>query len=231
MSRSLILVVDHARENVLVNESVLRRREKIVSTALSGAEALRRIESERPGLVIFGFELSDMTAPEFCRSVRETPATRATSLLFVGDCDCEENATLCIAAGCNDFILRPYLCRDLDAIVQKLTAIAVRRDLRTLVKIHVSVRTAGRAILGHTINISSSGLLVQTGEVLPPDAHVRVQFYLSGDPLPIDADSEVVRAEFVGGPPRYGLKYLNLANFDRKRLEHFVARLRSRELH
>ena len=65
-----ILIVDHSRRALLFQESILRRRDAVISTALAGSEGLEKAREERPQLIMFGFDLFDMSAPEFCREMR-----------------------------------------------------------------------------------------------------------------------------------------------------------------
>lgn len=227
----LILLVDQSRGALMFQETVLRRRERLVVSATSGNEALTRVADEHPRLIIFGFELADMTAPEFCRMIRDREESRETSLLFVADRNRDEHVDLCMAAGCNDIIFRPLHTGELDAKVERLTAIPVRRQLRTLTKIEVSMERSGYYILGHSHNISANGMLVECEHVLPAQADVRLQFYLSGDSRPLQIGAKIVRAEFSGGTPKYGMQFTRVGSEDRDRIATFVHRLRARELH
>ena len=65
-----ILLVDHSRGAMLFQETILRRRGTSVTTALACSEGLVKARDERPHLIILGFDLFDMTAPEFCRAIR-----------------------------------------------------------------------------------------------------------------------------------------------------------------
>jgi CheY-like chemotaxis protein len=228
---ALILLVDGAEGSLLFSESVLHRKHHTVEVVHSGAEALLRVRRDQPRLVVFGYQLGDMTAPELCRLIRDDPAARGTSLLFVAEHAEEGEVDLCMSAGCNDIIFRPVKANDLDEKVHRLTAIPARRELRTLTKIEVSVENRGYYVLGHSHNISSSGMLVEADHVFPPDAKVRLHFYLSGEVAPIRAESKVVRAQFAGGMPRYGMEFVNLTVEDRERINRYVHRLRARELH
>jgi DNA-binding response OmpR family regulator len=171
-----------------------------------------------------------MTAPEFCREIRGHEETRAISLLLVCDRDAQEHGDLCLSAGCNDVIYRPLQRRDLDEKVERLTSIPVRRQLRTITKIEVSLEKNGRFVLGRSLNISANGMLVEVDRVLPGEENVRLHFFLPGDAKPLQINAEILRAEFSGTMAKYGLKFINLNSEERERIEHFVHRLRSREL-
>lgn len=229
MTKGLILLVDHSRGALLFQETILRRRDMQIKTALAGSEGLLRAREERPNLIIFGYDLFDMTAPEFCREIRGSDDTRAISLLLVCDRDHQEHGDLCLSAGCNDVIFRPLQKPELDQKVERLTNIPVRRQLRTITKIDVSMEKNGRFILGRSVNISSSGMLVEIDRMLPHEGAVLLHFYLPGDPKPLQLAAEVLRAEFAGSMSKYGMRFLNPTEEDRERITRYVHRLRSRE--
>lgn len=224
-----ILLVDHSRGALLFQETILRRRDMLVTTALAGSEGLIKARSDRPNLIIFGFDLFDMSAPDFCREIRSDELTRGISLLLVCDREHHEHGDLCLSAGCNDVIFRPLHKPELDEKVERLTSIPVRRQLRTITKIEVSLEKNGRFLLGRSVNISSTGILIEVDRVLPQDGPVRLHFYLPADPKPLQLHAEVLRAEFSGSMSKYGMRFLDPSGEDRERISRFVHRIRSRE--
>ncbi len=224
-----ILLVDHSRGALMFQETILRRRDKVIFTALSGGEGLLKARRERPQLIVFGFDLFDMNAPEFCRDVRSDEATAEVSLLLVCERVTPEHADLCMSAGCNDVIYRPLQKRELDEKVETLTRIPVRRELRTITKIEISLENNGRFFLARSMNISSTGMLVEVDRVLPGDGQVRLHFYLPGDPKPMQLEAGIIRAEFAGTMAKYGVRFLTAGDDERLRINQYVHRLRSRE--
>jgi two-component system, OmpR family, alkaline phosphatase synthesis response regulator PhoP len=224
-----ILLVDHSRGALLFQETILRRRDVSIVTALAGSEGLMKARRERPHLIIFGYDLFDMTAPEFCREIRSDEDTKGVSLLLVCDRGTPEHGDLSLSAGCNDVIFRPLHKPELDEKVERLTKIPVRRQLRTITKIEISLEKNGRFILGRSVNISANGMLLEVQKVLPQDGPVRLHFYLPGDPRPLQILAEVLRAEFAGAMSKYGVRFLETTDDDRDRISRYVYRLRSRE--
>lgn len=214
----------------MFQETILRRRETIILTALAGTEGLQKARDEGPQLIIFGFDLFDMAAPEFCREIRSDDRTRMISLLLVMERDRPEDGDLCLSAGCNDIIYRPLQRRELDHKVEALTSIPVRRQLRTITKIEVSLEKNGRFVLGRSLNVSANGMLLEVDRMLPGEGPFRLHFYLPGDPKPLQIEAEILRAEFSGTMAKYGLKFAKVTQSERERIEQYVHRLRSREL-
>lgn len=225
-----ILLVDHSRGALLFQETILRRRREAILTALSGGEGLIKARNERPQLVVFGFDLFDMTAPEFCREIRSDPEIKGVSLLLVCERENAANADLCLSAGCNDVIFRPLQREELDQKVSRLTSIPSRRQLRTITRIEVSLESNGRFILGRSLNISANGMLLEVDRVLPGDGMVRIHFYLPGDTKPMQINCAVLRAEFTGTMAKYGVRFIETDDDQRERIDRYVQRLRSREL-
>ncbi|MGK2858175.1 MAG: PilZ domain-containing protein [Thermoanaerobaculia bacterium] len=207
-------------------EGLLARRGDAVVVVPSGAAAITLLPTGRPRLVILQQHIGDMDVPHFCRIVRDSETTRAISLLLIADEGDEQVAALSLAAGCNDVIHRPLDEGDLDERVGKLSAVPVRKDLRTLVKLELSMERAGQFFLGQSMNVSSSGILVQTNQILAPEARVNIQFYLQNDPVPMRVESQVVRAEFLGGAARYGMRFIGMGSDDGRRLAAFIAHMR-----
>lgn len=226
--QGVILLVDHSRGALLFQESLLRRRQSVVITALAGSEGLEKARAERPELIMFGFDLFDMNAPEFCREIRNDPELKGISLLFVCERECQEQGEMVLSAGCNDVVVRPLQRAELDEKVARLTSIPSRRELRTMTRLEVSLENEGRFVLGRSLNISATGMLLEVDQVMS-EGRMRVNFYLPGDPKPMKVDAEVLRAEFVGTMAKYGVRFLEVDDEQKERIERFVNRLRSRE--
>ena len=224
-----ILLVDHSRGALLFQETILRRRDMQIMTAVAGSEGLVKAQMEKPNLIIFGYDLFDMAAPEFCREIRSQDSTKGVSLLLVCDRETPEHGDLALSAGCNDVIFRPLQKPELDEKVERLTRIPVRRQLRTITKIEVSMEKNGRFVLGRSVNISANGMLIEVQRMLPQDGPLRLHFYLPGDPRPLQVLAEVLRAEFTGAMAKYGMRFLNPSEDERERISRYVHRLRSRE--
>jgi CheY-like chemotaxis protein len=195
-----IVLIDRLARAVFPPESILSRQEKVVSLLSSNGDAR---------MVLFEYSLPDMTAPDFCRSVRQGAESKSASLLFIGDYDHASEAELCLAAGCNDFVLRPLDTAQLDAKIERLSSIPIRKELRTMTRLQLRVDNAGDRFTGHSINISTTGMLLQVNAVFPPEAFIRIHFYLQSDAEPVDVMAKVVRAEFTGGAPRYGVLFID----------------------
>ncbi len=221
-----VVIVDREPAAVILEGNL---REPAVVRAETGMAALASIRTERPQLVVFSFELGDMTGAELCRRVRADAEMRSTSLLFMTRPGRGEEIDLCMAAGCNDVIFRPLDPGELQAKVRMFSTIPVRKELRTLAKVEIRTPNQSIFLFGQSVNVSSKGMLLEVERLLPPDAVVAVTFFLPEDPEPLNLEAQVFRAEFGEATPRYGLQFLKISDAERERIDQYVRKLQSRE--
>ena len=78
---ALVLLVDDNPDGILARQSVLQELGYRVASADSGAEALKRVESERFDLVITDFRMQPMDGLELIRELRKRGFTSPIILL------------------------------------------------------------------------------------------------------------------------------------------------------
>ncbi|HEV8342577.1 MAG TPA: response regulator [Candidatus Binatia bacterium] len=127
MSPLKILLVDDHRENL---EFLSQHFESLgweVILANNGKEALEKVRTSRPNAIVLDMVMPEMDGFEVVRSLRNDPDFRhipvlaATGLTRPGDRD------RCLAAGCNDYMAKPFTSEDLeDHLANLLSAISSR---------------------------------------------------------------------------------------------------------
>jgi len=224
-----IVIAGAPDDATVLLESVLKKTGSDVLVKPSGSAALHVVAETHPQLVILYYNLEDMTAPEFCRRIRENRTTRSISLLFVPDHESEEQVDLCMAAGCNDIILQPVDLNEFRSKVELLTQIPTRKELRTLTKVQVDGPAGSFFVLGQSVNISSNGMLLEVDRLLSPETVIRASFYLPDDAEILNLQAQVFRAEFDGNKPRYGLHFVDISAADKERIDRYVQALQKAE--
>jgi two-component system cell cycle response regulator DivK len=117
MSRC-ILVVEDQEDNRQIVRDLLTATDYEVMEAENGEEALAAVAKQRPDLILMDIQLPVMDGYEATRRIKADPALSAipviavTSYALSGD---EEKAR---AAGCDDFVPKPFSPRQLLAKIR-----------------------------------------------------------------------------------------------------------------
>src|SRR5512139_3440024 len=94
-----ILVVDDTPANVKLLSDLLTYKGYEVVTAASGAEALEKVETGQPDLVLLDILMPGMNGYEVCRTIRMNPATEILPVVMVTSLDPAEERIKGLQAG------------------------------------------------------------------------------------------------------------------------------------
>ena len=128
MSVPRILVVDDVPQNVKLLEQLLMLSGYEVVTASSGAEALQKVASANPDLVLLDVVMPNMSGYEVCRAIRSNPATQLLPVVMVTALDPAEERVKGIEVGADDFLSKPINQPELLARVKSLLRIRSLND-------------------------------------------------------------------------------------------------------
>jgi two-component system, sensor histidine kinase and response regulator len=105
---ALVLVVDDEVKNIQVVGSLLLRHGHEVIASTSGADALDKLETAHPDLILLDVMMPGMTGFELCRRLSENPATRDIPVLFLSAAADKNFVVEALAAGAVDYITKPF---------------------------------------------------------------------------------------------------------------------------
>ena len=123
-----ILVVDDTPHNVKLLADLLTVKGYVVVTASSGAQALEKVETEQPDLVLLDVVMPEMSGYEVCRKIRGGRATATLPVVMVTALDPAQERVKGIEAGADDFLSKPISQHELLARVKSLLRIKVLHD-------------------------------------------------------------------------------------------------------
>src|SRR5262250_1781980 len=123
-----ILVVDDTPRNVKLVADLLTVKGYSVATASSGREALARMQTDQPDLVLLDVVMPEMSGYEVCHEIRENPATAMLPIIMVTALDPGEERIKGIEAGADDFLTKPINQAELLARVKSLLRIKELHD-------------------------------------------------------------------------------------------------------
>lgn len=126
VARYKILVVDDNAQNLELLEAYMSELPNVTTvTATNGIQALEKVASENPDLVLLDIMMPRMSGFEVCKQLKADPDTRDVPVIMVtalGEFSDIERAREC---GADEFISKPVNRAELAARVQDL--LSVRR--------------------------------------------------------------------------------------------------------
>ena len=122
----------------------------------------------------------------------------------------------------NAWVTKPINIGEFLEKIGQLLAVPVRKDYRVLLKAKVQCDQESMPFFCTTYNISSSGILIETGRVLNQGDRLTCTFFLPGA-RQIVVEGEAVRSELADGSYHYGIRFIDLTLECRKEIERFVA--------
>ena len=118
-----ILVVDDTPQNVKLLADLLSAKGYAVLTASNGAEALAKVRSVKPDLVLLDVVMPGMSGYEVCRHIRADSTTGVLPVVMVTALDPTEERIKGLEAGADKFLTKPINQPELLARVRSLLRI------------------------------------------------------------------------------------------------------------
>ncbi len=124
MGREHILIVEDDEDIQQLVSYNLAKEGFGVSCAISGNEALAKISSEQPDLVLLDLMLPGPGGFEICRTVRNKPQTAKLPIIMLTAKGEEEDIIKGLEAGADDYITKPFSPK---VLIARLRAVLRRR--------------------------------------------------------------------------------------------------------
>ncbi len=116
-----ILVVDDYKTMIRIVRGLLEQLGfSNIDDAMDGPTALEKIRQKDYGLILSDWNMAPMTGYELLQAVRGDPRTKAVPFVMVTAEVKTENVVLARAAGCSNYIIKPF---NLAVLKQKLTSV------------------------------------------------------------------------------------------------------------
>lgn len=103
-----VLVVDDADADRVNMEKILAEAGYIVSTAKSGQEALTKVASDRPDLVLLDIVMNDMDGFKTCRKLAENSKTSDIPVVMVSGNSQKVDKVWATQQGAKGYVTKPY---------------------------------------------------------------------------------------------------------------------------
>ncbi len=115
-----ILVVDDEPDAVELIEFNLKAAGYEVSTAVDGAQALKKARSILPNLIVLDLMLPEVDGLEVCKILRRDPKTQGIPILMLTAKAAEIDRVLGLELGADDYVTKPFSPRELVLRIKRL---------------------------------------------------------------------------------------------------------------
>ena len=105
--RPTVLVVEDNESNMRLISDLLEARGFIVAQAFSAEEAMKRVESEKPAVVLMDISLPGMDGLTATRMLKKNSATAHIPVIAITAHVMRENENKAVEAGCEAYLLKP----------------------------------------------------------------------------------------------------------------------------
>lgn len=129
MIRQNILLVDDDHQSLRLMEVSLRKAGFVVQTARNGTEALDRVATTRPAMVIADTDMPGMDGFELCTRFKGDPRNAEIPFVFLTEEASVDAKVRGLELGADDYLTRPIFTRELLARVKLLLEKHKRRSL------------------------------------------------------------------------------------------------------
>ena len=117
-----ILVVEDQADNRQILRDLIASTDYEMTEAEDGEQALAAVARQRPDLILMDIQLPILDGYEATRRIKADPALRAIPIIAVTSYAMSGDEEKALAAGCDDFVPKPYSPRQLLAKIHKFLA-------------------------------------------------------------------------------------------------------------
>jgi CheY-like chemotaxis protein len=174
-------------------------------------EAAERAEERRFDAVFVGMRLPELAGLELVRQVRNSPTNRHTAIIMLNASDDIESLRKAFAEGADFVLTKPIIAArflPLLAAMESPGWNGKRHAARMPLFTEVSCRRGERADVMRTLNISESGVLLQSAATFEVGEEVSLQFDIVEVQASLSVLARIVRKE---APDRVGAAFVDLA--------------------
>jgi DNA-binding response OmpR family regulator len=125
MSKGRILVVDDEIYIVHILDFSLGMEGYEVITALDGEQALEKLKTEKPDLIVLDIMMPKLDGYEVCKSIKSSPETRHIPVILLSAKGRNVDQKLGFDVGADDYITKPFSPRKLVERINQLLGQAV----------------------------------------------------------------------------------------------------------
>lgn len=123
--KPLILAVDDDEDNLLLLAYALEPLDCNLLTATDGRTAFQKARTQQPDLILLDIRLPYMDGIEVVSQLRKDARTKTIPVIAVTALAGLEDRESLLQVGCDDYISKPYMIEDMEALVRRFLRLSV----------------------------------------------------------------------------------------------------------
>ena len=222
-----VLLVGVDRDTVERVVPLLKRREIDILSAPSSPVVLNLLRDTPFDLLVVRYPLERPGLEELLRQVRgDVSFCRNAGIILVADEERVDEAMAYEGSGVNRVIANRWTGAHLWQALADLLHVAPRIAVRVLAHLDIQLGRDHEEDLARSVNLSASGVLLESPSDIRPGTMVRMTFRLPRELRPVSGGGEVVRRSDPDreGVRGFAVRFLNLEDDGARRLESWIAR-------
>ncbi len=109
MDKLRILIVDDIPTNVKLISAIIKKQNAEYETAESGREALDKVESFKPQIVLLDLMMPDVNGWDIIKAIREKYTKEQMAIIVTSAITDHDNITECYDMGVDDYVAKPIV--------------------------------------------------------------------------------------------------------------------------
>lgn len=187
-----ILLSDGDKVFLELCKTHLRKSGASILTCQNGKDALDIIRDKRPHLAVMAAEMTIMNGVDCCKKVKKDESLQTIPVLLTLSSGKKEEVERCHEAGCDDILLKPINRHTFYSVIKKYVILNKRTAPRFRACFPVNwTCDDGQRNSGHSVDVSTKGLFVETENKVPMNSIVCVSFTLPSSNIEIKCKARV----------------------------------------
>lgn len=174
-----VLLVDDVEFIVDVMQSYLKKSPVATCRAGNGRSAIDMALLHWPDLIVMDVAMPEMDGVTACREIRKNDKLRDVPIILIYDPERDPSPDELMQCGCSELVTKPLAREEFLTITHRHLFHIERRERRSPCQMTVNFSVDGKTFQGLGVDISRSGMYVETREKGLRKSNVDVDFLLA----------------------------------------------------
>jgi CheY-like chemotaxis protein len=215
-----IIVSETVKQIIDRGDDFFARSGFTILVAPTGEDVLVIHRLEKADLIVVDLNMPIITGDEICKRIKDEDSLKDASIILVHSYK-KADIKRCKDSGANDCLSEPLSPEELFNAMSQLLLIPKRESMRVLMRVTVKGNIDQKFFFSISRNISASGILIETDNILNKGDHITCSFFIKSQQLTVTG--EIVRIiKQIDDRYQYGIKFINIDHRTKKMIEAFV---------